>query len=102
MPERHAQFAHGAVEIDSELVRELEDLSLSDLDHDQAVARMFAQDPLQPLDLQLVERGGGHPQAQRSGGAVGEPGEHGDRVSDEAEAGLVAAVGGFQPRSSKP
>ena len=85
MSEGHAEFPDGSVEIDTEFVCQLEHLALPDVDHDDRVTGVFTQNPLEPLDLQFVERRRGQPQSQRDRRAVTQPRQHGDRLADQPE-----------------
>ena len=53
--ERHPELADGTIDVDPELVGEPQQLALADVDLHDRVAGVIAEDPLEPLDLQLVE-----------------------------------------------
>ena len=67
-PKAIAQLADGAVDVDAELVGQAQHLG-AEVEHDDRVAGVVAQDPLEALDRQLVERR--RREAQRAAAAPG-------------------------------
>ena len=56
MAEGHAKFADGPIEINTKLISQFQNLALPDVDHHNRLARMLSKNPLQTLNVQLVQR----------------------------------------------
>src|SRR4051794_11816049 len=89
--EGDAQLADRAVDVDAEVVGEAQHL-VAEVEQHRRVARVVAQDPLQALDAQLVQRRRRQSQGERRCRAGLEPLEHVDALADQVDARLVAAV----------
>src|SRR5262245_23654689 len=53
--ERHSELAHGAVDVDPEVVGEAQHLAAPQIDQNSRITRVIAQDPLEALDAELVQ-----------------------------------------------